>query len=68
MRIRWVVRNKRAAAAAFPVILALINPHPIYIPFAVVIGAFIFYRHRENLDRLWAGRENKFGAKKSPAP
>ncbi len=64
---RYISLGSLAAAAAFPVFLAL-NPfshHPIYIPFAVIIGALIFYRHRDNIERLLAGRENKFGQKKN---
>ena len=62
---RYISLGSLTAAAAFPALLALLNPHPIYIPFAALIGALIFYRHRENIERLMAGRENKFGAKKN---
>ena len=61
---RYISLGSLAATAAFPVLLALLNPHRIYIPFALVIGALIFYRHRENIERLLAGRESRFGAKK----
>jgi len=60
---RYISLGSLAAATAFPVFLAL-NPfshYPIYIPFAVVIGGLIFYRHRENIQRLLTGKENKFG-------
>jgi acyl phosphate:glycerol-3-phosphate acyltransferase len=62
---RYISLGSLAATAAFPVLLAALNPHPIYIPFALVIGALIFYRHRENIQRLLAGREAEFGAKKN---
>ncbi|NWF54673.1 MAG: glycerol-3-phosphate 1-O-acyltransferase PlsY [Syntrophaceae bacterium] len=62
---RYISLGSLTAAAVFPVFLALFNPHPIYIPFAIVIGLFIFWRHRDNIQRLMAGIENKFGAKKS---
>jgi len=62
---RYISLGSLTATAAFPVLLALLNPHTIYIPFALVIGFFIFWRHRENIQRLMAGKENKFGAKKS---
>ncbi len=62
---RYISLGSLTAAAVFPVFLALFNPHPIYIPFAIVIGLFIFWRHRDNIQRLMAGKENKFGAKKS---
>jgi glycerol-3-phosphate acyltransferase PlsY len=62
---RYISLGSLTAAAVFPVFLALFKPHPIYIPFAIVIGLFIFWRHRDNIQRLMAGIENKFGAKKS---
>jgi glycerol-3-phosphate acyltransferase PlsY len=62
---RYISLGSLAATAAFPAFLALLNPHSIYIPFAALIGALIFYRHREKLERLLAGKENKFGAKKN---
>ncbi len=64
---RYISVGSLAATAAVPIFLAILNPHKIYIPFAVVIGALIFYRHRENIERLLAGRENKFGAKGAPS-
>ena len=33
--------------------------------FVLFIGILIFYRHRENIQRLLEKRESKFGAKKS---
>jgi glycerol-3-phosphate acyltransferase PlsY len=61
---RYISLGSLTAAAAFVVFLALLDPHKIYILFAFIVAALIFYRHRENLERLMAGRENKFGAKK----
>jgi glycerol-3-phosphate acyltransferase PlsY len=61
---RYISLGSLSATAAFLVLLAVLNPHKIFIPFALVIGALIFYRHRENIQRLLAGRESKFGAKK----
>jgi glycerol-3-phosphate acyltransferase PlsY len=64
---RYISLGSLAAAAAFVVFLALLDPNKIYIPFAFVVAALIFYRHRENIERLMTGRENKFGAKKESA-
>ncbi len=63
---RYISLGSLVASSSFPIFLALLNPHKIYIPFAVIVAALIFYRHRENIDRLARGRENKFGAKKEP--
>jgi glycerol-3-phosphate acyltransferase PlsY len=62
---RYISLGSLTATAAFPVLLALLHSPAIYIPFSVTIGALIFYRHRENIQRLLAGKENRFGAKKS---
>jgi glycerol-3-phosphate acyltransferase PlsY len=64
---RYISLGSLAAAAAFVVFLALLDPHKIYIPFAFIVAALIFYRHRENIERLMGGQENKFGAKKESA-
>ncbi len=65
---RYISLGSLAAAAVFPVLLALLNPHLIYLPFALAICILTFYRHRENIRRLLAGKENKFGAGKKPDP
>ena len=64
---RFISLGSLAATASFPVLLALLNPHPIYIPFAIIIGILIFYRHRENIQRLMGGKEARFGEKAKPA-
>lgn len=61
---RYISLGSLSATAAFPILLAALNPHQIYIPFVLVIAVLIFYRHRENIERLLAGRESKFGEKK----
>jgi glycerol-3-phosphate acyltransferase PlsY len=63
---RFVSLGSLSATAAFPFFLAFLNPHPVYIPFAIIIGVLIFYRHRENIARLLAGRESKFGERSRP--
>ena len=48
-------------AAALAVILAAIFHEPTpYIIFALIAAVLIIFRHRENIKRLKAGRENKF--------
>ena len=67
LRWRFVSLGSLSATAAFPILLALLDPHRIYIPFALIIGVFIFYRHRGNIERMLAGKESKFGEKSRPA-
>ena len=63
-RWRYISLGSLTATAAVVVFLALLDSHKIYIPFAFIVAALIFYRHRENIERLMEGRENKFGVKK----
>jgi len=63
-RWRYISLGSLAATAAFPMFLALLNPHRVYLPFALAIALLIFYRHRENIERLRAGKESEFGQKK----
>jgi glycerol-3-phosphate acyltransferase PlsY len=66
-RWRYVSVGSLSATVAFLFLLALLNPHRIYIPFALIIGVLIFYRHGENIERLLSGRESKVGMKSGPA-
>jgi glycerol-3-phosphate acyltransferase PlsY len=66
-RWRFVSLGSLSATAAFLFLLALLNPHRIYIPFALIIGVLIFYRHRENIERMLGGKESKIGVKSRPA-
>jgi glycerol-3-phosphate acyltransferase PlsY len=66
-RWRYVSVGSLSATVAFLFLLAFLNPHRIYIPFALIIGVLIFYRHRENIERLLSGRESKVGMKSGPA-
>jgi glycerol-3-phosphate acyltransferase PlsY len=66
-RWRFVSLGSLSATAAFLFLLALLNPHRIYIPFALIIGVLIFYRHRENIERMLGGQESKIGVKSRTA-
>ena len=65
LKYRFISLGSLTATLAFPLFLAWLNPHHIYIPFAIIIGVLVFYRHRENIERMLAGKESKFGTKKS---
>lgn len=54
------------AAALAPVFAYVTGqPSPIFW-LCVIMGVLIFFRHRENIDRLLKGEEPRIGAKKSP--
>ena len=51
-------------AGAFPLAVWLISHPPLPVTAAAILsGAFIVYRHRENMERLRAGSENVFSFK-----
>src|SRR6266478_5437398 len=53
-------------AGAFPLAVWLISHPPLPVTLAAIAsGAFIIYRHRENMERLRAGTENVFSFKGS---
>jgi acyl phosphate:glycerol-3-phosphate acyltransferase len=58
---RHISAGSILAAAAFPlgVWLILHPPFPVMLA-ALIAGAFIVYRHKENLERLHAGTEHVF--------
>jgi len=58
---RYVSVGSVTGAAAFPLAVWLISHPPLPVTLAAIVsGAFIIYRHRENLERLRAGTENTF--------
>ena len=62
------------AAACFPLADWLLQPRrrsAMTLAFDVGVAAFIIWKHRQNIQRLWDGTENRFGrrgAAKSGAP
>ncbi len=64
-----VLASVAAGAASLAVLVALgqgltVGPAEtinIYLVYAVVAGVVVFYRHRENIQRLLAGTERRFG-------
>lgn len=60
---RYISLGSVLAAATAPLLTILLHrPLPLVLC-ACAIGALIIWRHRENLRRLWAGTENRFGSK-----
>ena len=57
---RYVSIASIVAAALTPLLAAIFDMPPIYFAFALAAAAVIVWRHRENLQRLREGRENKF--------
>jgi glycerol-3-phosphate acyltransferase PlsY len=61
---RYISAGSIVAAGAFPLAVWIIShpPAPVLLA-AIVSGAFIVYRHRENIARIRAGSENVFSLK-----
>ncbi|HTM51987.1 MAG TPA: glycerol-3-phosphate 1-O-acyltransferase PlsY [Bryobacteraceae bacterium] len=61
---RYISAGSIVASGAFPLAVWIIchPPAPVLVA-AVVSGAFIVYRHRENIVRIRAGAENVFSLK-----
>jgi len=56
-----------AAAAALPALAWLLDGRPVMVLFGAVSAGLIFWRHRENIERLRHGTEGKIGQKARPA-
>ena len=64
---RFISLGSVLAAVAAPLLtLLLARPLPLVIS-TFAVGALIVWRHRDNLQRLLAGTENRFGSK-APTP
>lgn len=59
---RYVSLASVTAAAMMPLIVAALDGKPVIIAMTLVIAALVVYKHRENIQRLLAGTENKFKA------
>ena len=57
---RYVSLGSITAAIMTPVFAAFLHYDIYYIVFSVIVMAFIIAKHRDNLERLKKGRENRF--------
>lgn len=65
--IKWriVSLGSLCAALCMPVLVALFTDSKIFILLAVTIAALIFFRHRENIEKLLHGEEKRWGTPKA---
>lgn len=59
---RYISLGSITAAAVMPGLVALLDRRPPLVLMAVVIAALVVWKHRENIQRLRAGTENRFKA------
>ena len=57
---RYISLASISAAAAIPLIVAVIDQRPLIIVMTLLIAALVIGKHRDNIGRLRAGTENKF--------
>jgi glycerol-3-phosphate acyltransferase PlsY len=65
---RYVSLGSIVAAALFPIAFYVMHPQhgtPLILAMISAVSALIVWKHRENIRRLIAGNENKFGAKRA---
>lgn len=69
---RMVSVGSIAAAILFPVLIVFIGQNYIvpvnnwsYLIFSIIIAILVLFNHRENLKRIFTGKENKISFKKS---
>ena len=59
---RYVSLGSVCAAAALPILMALLGPPSRYcVTLSLLIAFLVIYNHRENIHRLLSGQEHKFG-------
>ena len=69
---RMVSGGSIAAAILFPVLVIFIGQNYIvpvnnwsYLIFSIIVAVLVLFNHRENLKRIFTGKENKISFKKS---
>lgn len=59
---RYVSLGSVCAAAALPILMALLGPPSRYcVTLSLLVAFLVIYNHRENIHRLLTGQERKFG-------
>jgi glycerol-3-phosphate acyltransferase PlsY len=59
---RYISLGSISAAAAMPILVALLDRRPTLVVMTVVVAALVIWKHKENIGRLRAGTENRFKA------
>jgi len=53
-----------AAFGFFPVLAIVNEQRPEFFVFSLVVSSLIWFKHKDNIVRLWKGTESKIGKKK----
>ena len=65
---RYVSLGSLCAAVALPPMMALLATSRHYLTLSLVMTFLVFFSHRDNISRLFAGRERKLGAAGGESP
>jgi glycerol-3-phosphate acyltransferase PlsY len=66
MRWKYVSLGSLAASASMPLFLGVGGYAMVYGGLSMMIGGLIFYRHGDNIKRLWEGKEKKLSRVRNP--
>jgi acyl phosphate:glycerol-3-phosphate acyltransferase len=55
----YVSLGSLLAAASFPLLLLFRPTQPLLLGYATVLAALVWYTHRQNIGRLWRGKEGR---------
>lgn len=61
-KTRYISLGSITAAAVMPGLVAVVDRRPTLVLMTVLVAALVVWKHRENIQRLRAGTENKFKA------
>jgi len=61
---RYVSLGSIVAATTLPVFLSFIPRYKAFVPLGVAVAVLIIVKHKDNIQRLVEGRENRLGGKK----
>ena len=61
---RYSSAGALAAFGMFPVVAIVNEQRQEFLVFSVIVSALIWFKHKDNIVRLWKGMESKIGEKK----
>jgi glycerol-3-phosphate acyltransferase PlsY len=65
---RYISVGSITAAIALPAAVWVMTPHNVLLGIVTTaLAALAIYKHKSNIQRLWAGTENRFGKKTESA-
>lgn len=63
--LRYSSLSALTSAFLAPIYMVIFNQPTEYVVLTMLLSLLIFWRHRSNIRNLWAGKEDKIGAKRT---